>query len=419
MLKQINLIRIAMMLVIVLVAAIYIPDFYWKANKYEANKTNVYYSPVSKSFVLLKSDVRGVVYTDPQGKIYSRDDFEQLVPFLNFRQLMATGKMPDSLNGIAIIPKEINKNNIQFRINPLGINSRPLQLYPLIESKSGRVRLELPPDYFRITERMEFVTSLTNEINEEKSELFTNALKKQGFKFPSKFIYGNPSTKKLFDEGYFVIDDENSVFHIKMVKGKPFCKKTKIPADLEIAYMAINETELREFYGMIATKKNEAYLISYKNYELIKLPVEGYNHQDHTLLLRGDLFYRTIVLSNESGLKAVITDRNYNVIDKYSETKPTKEEKLAGTIAAYLFPFTIETEKATTPFINFYFNFSGVRSLIITFVMLAVSFLYLRRKNLSPLKVAPYYVLVLLTGVYGFIALLIIRDFDDDPSESK
>lgn len=419
MLKQINLIRIAMMLVIVLVASIYIPDFYWKANKYEANKTNVYYSPVSKSFVLLKSDVRGVVYTDPKGKIYSRDDFEQLVPFINFRQLMATGKMPDSLNGQAIIPKEINKNNVQLRINPIAINSRPLQLYPLMESKSGRVRLELPPDYFRISDRMEFVTSRTNEINEEKSEMFTNALKKQGFKFPSKFIYGNPSTKKLFDEGYFVIDNENNVFHIKMVKGKPFCKKTQIPSDLDIAYMAINETELREFYGMIATKKNEAYFISYKNYELIKLPVEGYNHQEHTLLVRGDLFFRTLVVSNESGLTAVITDRNYKVIDKYSETRPTKEEKFAGTVAAYLFPFTIEIEKATTPFVNFYFSFSGVRSLLLSLIMLVSAFLYLRKKNLPVVKVAPYYVLVLLTGIYGFIALLIIRDFDDDPGDSK
>ncbi len=74
---------------------------------------------------------------------------------------------------------------------------------------------------------------------------------------------------------------------------------------------------------------------------------------------------------------------------------------------------------ATTPFINFYFNFSGVRSLVLTIIMLAASFLYLRKKNLSLLKVAPYYVLVLITGIYGFIALLIIRDFDDDPSESK
>jgi len=303
--------------------------------------------------------VHGVVYTDPKGKIYSRDDFEQLIPFVNFRQLMLTGKLPDSLDGVKLIPKEINLNNVTLRVNPLAINSRPLQLYPLIESASGRVRLELPLDYFRISNRMEFVTSSSNEINEKKSKLFTDALTNEGFKFPSKFIYGNPSTKKPFDEGYFVIDSGNNVFHIKMIKGKPFCKKTNIPSDLGIAYMAINEFELREFYGIIVTTNDEVFLISYDHYKLIKLPVAGYDHQEHQLQFRGDLFYRSIVVYKENGFNAVVTDRNYKVVDSYSETKPTKDEMAAGVIASYLFPFTIVIEKDTTPFVNFYFNFSG------------------------------------------------------------
>lgn len=419
MLKQINLVRIVMMLIIVLTASIFIPDFYWKANKHELKRTGVYFSPISKSFFFLKSDVHGVVYTDPKGKIYSRDDFEQLIPFVNFRQLMLTGKLPDSLYGVKLIPKEINLNNVTLRVNPLAINSRPLQLYPLIESASGRVRLELPLDYFRISNRMEFVTSSTNEINEKKSRLFTSALTEQGFKFPSKFIYGNPSTKKPFDEGYFVIDSGNNVFHIKMIKGKPFCKKTKIPSDLGIAYMAINEYELREFYGVIVTNNDEAFLISYDHYKLIKLPVEGYNHQEHQLQFRGDLFYRIIVVYKENGFNAVITDRNYKVVDRYGETKQTKDEMTAGVIASYLFPFTTVIEKDTTPFVNFYFTFSGLRSLILTLIMLGASFLYLRKKNLPVKRVVPYYLLVLLTGIYGFIALLIVRDFDDDPGDSK
>ncbi len=419
MLKQINLFRIAMMLVIILVASIYLPDFYWKANKHEVSRTTAYFSPVTKSFFLLKSDVRGVVYTDPKGKIYTRDDFERLVPFLNFRQLMATGKFPDSLQGVALVPKQINLNNITLKATPAAINNRPLQIYPLIESASGRVRLELPPDIFRISDRIEFVTALTNQVNEEKSELFTKALTKEGFSFPSKFIYGNPSTKKPFDQGYFVIDNENTVFHIKMVKGKPFCKKTSIPADLDIAYMAINETELREFYGMIITKKDEAYLISYKNYQLIKLPVEGYNHQEHTLQIRGDLFYRTLTVIKDNGFNTVITDRNYKVVDRYSETKPSREERTAGIVASYLFPFTTEIELDTTPFINFYFKNYGLRFFILSIILLAASFFYLKKKNLSIVKALPFYLLVLLTGIYGFIALIAIRDYEDDPNEAK
>jgi hypothetical protein len=415
MLSQMNLIRFSMILMIGIITSIFIPDFYWKANKREANRTNVNYSPVTKSFVLLKSDVRGATYTDPQGKIYSRDEFEQLVPFMNFRQLMATGKLPDSLNGVALVPKEISINNLTLRVLPATINSRPLQIYPLMESASGRVRLELPPDYFRIKGRMEFITSQTNEVNEEKSELFTQALKKEGFQFPSKFIYGNPSTKKPFDEGYFVIDRDNYVFHIKMVKGIPFCKKTPIPSTLDIVYMAINETELREFYGLFVTRSNEAYLISYKNYQLIKLPLLGYDHQNDMLQFRGDLFYRTLVLNKENGLEVVITDRNYQVIDKYSEKKPTSEETTAGIIAAYLFPFTIEIEKFNTPFINFYFTLSDARCLILSFLLAGITIFYLKRREIGVKQGAIYYLWVLLTGLFGFIGILAVRDFKNDP----
>jgi len=407
------------MLIIVLAASIFIPDFYWKANKHEINRTSVYYSPIKKSFVLLKSDVRGVNYTDIKGKQFSRDEFEELIPFVNFRQLMLMGKLPDTIDGHSIVPREINLNNVTLRVNPIMINSRPLQLFPLFESASGRVRLELSPDYFRIGKRMEFVTSITNEVNEEKSQLFTSALQKEGFSFPSKGIYGNPTTKKPFDEGYFVIDNSNKVFHIKMVKGKPFCKNTGIPSSLGIVFISAVEFELREFYGLIITDKNEAYFISYDNYRLIQLPVKDYDHQENTLQVRGDLLYRILVVNKESGFNTVVTDRNYQVVDRYSERWPGKESSTAGIVSAYIFPFTIAIEKDTTPFINFYFKFSDLRCLFLSVVFLIITVFYLRKKNVATKKMGYFSVLVLLTGMYGFIAVLAIKDFDDDPSIPK
>ena len=419
MLKYTNVIRIIMMLVIVLVASIFIPDFYWKANKHETNRTNVYYSPIKKCFVLVKSDVREINYFDAKGNKLNRDEFEEYVPFVNFRQLMLTGKLPAVIDSISIVPREVNLNNVTLRVNPVMINSRPLQLYPLFESASGRVRLELSADYFRIDKRMEFVTSITNEVNEEKSILFTNALQKEGFSFPSKRIYGNPTTKKPFDEGYFVVDNSNKIFHIKMVKGKPFCKNIGVPSNLGTVFISVIEYELREFYGMIITDKNEAYFISYDNYKLIKLSVENYNHQENTLQIKGDLFYRILIVNKENGFNAVVTNRDYKVIDKYSESRPGKDSRTAGIISSYIFPFTVSIEKETTPFINFYFNFSDARCLILSFILFVVTAFYFRKKNVPVKKIGYYSVLVLLTGIYGFLAILAVKDFEDDPGISK
>lgn len=414
--KNVNITRIILALIIVLVTSIFIPEFYWKVFKHTQKRTNVSYSPIKKGFILVKSDVYGVNYTDLKGNEYTREQYEGLVPFLTFRQLMLSGKMPDSIGGIPVTPKEINRNNFTLRTNASAINSKPILLYPMFESKSGRVKLELPQDFFRITDRMEFIISSSNKIGEKKSNLFTEALKESGFQFPGKMIYGNPTTMKPFDEGYFVLDNNNAVFHIKMVKGQPVCKKTEIPTNLGIVRIVVNEYELREWYGMIITESNELYFISYDNYKLIKLPVDSYDHSLDQIQVKGDLLYRTIIINKENGYKAIVTDRNYAVVDSCEDNWPGKDEKTAGIISAYIFPFTIEIEKGTTPFVNFYINLSDFRGLIIPLILLIALGYYFRQKNTPLKKAGIFYLLVLLTGIFGFLAVLAIKDFEDDPS---
>jgi hypothetical protein len=418
MVRYITAIRVLLMLIIVLVSSVYLPDFFWKANKHENKKINVFYSPILKDFVFIKADVRQTYYADTKGKYYTRDEFEPLLPFLNFRQLMLAGKLPDVIDGVPIRPKEVSLNNINMRVQPAIIQYKPLQLFPLFESASGRLRLELPPDFFRIRSRMEFITSITNEINEEKSSLFTAALVKEGFSFPAKAIYGNPSTKKPFDEGYFVIDDKGKVFHIKMVKGRPFCKDTGIPADLDIVYMVTTENELREFYALAVTKKNEVFIVSYDKYSLIQIPVEEYDYKENTLLIKGDLFYRVITVNQENGYHSIVTNRKYQIISRTGESWSGSEATNAGIIASCLFPFTVQIEKDTTPYIDFYVQYSDFRALFASNIALLFAMYYFRKKRIPIRQAALYCTVVILTGVYGLIALLTVKDFDDDPGKS-
>ena len=418
MVTHISSIRIVLMLLIVLSVSIFLPDFYWKANKREINKANIFYSPIKKGFVLIKSDARGVSYADAEGNYYSRDEFEALTPFLNFRQLMLSGKLPETIDSIPIPPKAINLNNFSLRVPPAMINTKPLQLFPLLESASGRLRLELPPDVFRIDKRMEFITCLTNTVNENKSALFTAALVKEGFTFPAKGIYGNPSTKKPFDQGYFVLDSKSKVFHTKMVKGAPYCKDTGIPQDLGIVTILPTENELREFYALLITEKNEAYFVSYDKYKLISLPVENYNHEENTLYVKGDIFYRVLAVNKDNGYHAVVTDRQYHVLDRIDSTGPGRNISAAAIAASYIFPFTIAIEKDTTPYIDFYFRHSGFSAIPAALISLLFALYYLKKRNVPALRAGIYSLVVTLTGVYGLIALLTVRDFDDDPGIS-
>jgi hypothetical protein len=406
--------RILCLLLIVFVASIFIPKYYWLKFEKNIRKPMVYYSPVNHDFLISKLADKEMFYLDRKGIKYDRDQFEKLTPLLNYRQLVSVGKLPDSLNGVPLNIDMIRLNNIMLKVTTDEVDVKPIQLFPLFESRSGRVRLEMPDDYFRITNRFEFIDCQTNSVNQDKTNLFTEALSTNNFSFPAKMIAGNPNYKKPFDEGYFVLDSKNKMFHIKMIKGKPFCDPVDIPESLDIAYMNISESPLREIYGFLFTKQNEVYLISYDHYKLIKLPLENFDMQKENFLLIGDLFYRTISLTSAKSVRTVVTDRNYKVIDRYQENWPGNYDLPAGAVAATIFPFTLRLSDASSSFSNFYFKFSGLQAVLISFVLTILTFFILRIRKISLKKGWFDLILVLVTGIFGFIAVLLIKNIDNN-----
>ncbi|MFZ5517863.1 MAG: DUF4857 domain-containing protein [Candidatus Zhuqueibacterota bacterium] len=405
----IKITRILLLVIAIIVAAIYLPHFYWMIFDINIRTPYVMYSAVTDDFMFYRYRNQELFYVDKQGKEYSRDQFEELLPLQNYRQLSSSGKMPDSLRGQKIDIRDVRDNNITYRVTPEDFDNLQIQLYPLFESQSGRVRLEMPREFFRIARRMEFIDADKNEVNEEMSARFTSALTAQGFQFPAKLISGNPNPKKAFDEGYFVVDAGNAVFHLKQVKGEPFCVKTAIPSDIPIAAIVMREFSLREFYGLLFTQANDVYLISYENYQLIKLPIEGYNREADVFTLSADLFFRVMTLRSDSEIRAFVTDRDYKIINTYSETWKTKFQMTRGIVASYLFPFSIELTAAKSKLVNLYFHFSSWHYFLgnLFFFVLAIGLLLWKKSpvsnNIFELTV------ILVTGVYGLVAVLIFE----------
>jgi hypothetical protein len=406
-----NTVRLARAFLVFLLTLVFswvLPHYFWKAFDVSVRAPRVSYSPVENRFLLLRPESKSVRYVDLNGKEYTREEYERLLPLGNYRQLAASGQMPDSLRGVKLDLKVIAANNLFTRIMAADIGLPQIPLYPLFESQSGRVRVEMPTDFFRIRERMEFLDAETNTVQNEKSQMFTDTLLARGFVFPAKQIAGNPTTRKPFDEGYFVVDAKDAVYHIKMVRGKPYCVKTGIPAVPRILQMFIAETGLREFYGMLVAENNSVSLISYDNYRLIRLPLTKYDARTCALFFNGDLFFRTVTAQSDRWLETVVTDREYGVVDSYHEAWPTREETRAGAWAAGIFPFSFHLEDDDSAYVDFYGQRSGwiaLWGLLASVVLLIVS-LRLRRKairdNVFDL------ILVAVTGIFGFLAVHMI-----------
>ncbi len=407
-----NLVRLARMILVVvaaLVAAVYIPRAYWLAFDVYVSPPRVFYSPVTETFLFMRFDQSGSRIHDVAGKTYTREEFESLTPLTSYRQLVAIGAMPDSLRGVALDLQTVARNSLSMRLYRSVLDSPPPDLYPMFESQSGRVGLEWPDDMFRITSAVEFLNAATNATDTVQSRRFTDAMVAAGFLFPAADIAGNPSVLKPFDEGYFVTDAVGKVFHIKKVRGNPFCRNIGIPDSIHVLKIRPQEMQLREFYGILIDREYALYLISYDQYRLVRLPISGYDPPRVTLTLSGDLFYRIWTMVGDTVLQTTVTDREYRPVATYRESWPSRYEQTPGVVASFLFPFTIELTDPSSMYLRPFVRWSGLPGLVGILIALGLMLIVIRLKGQRISSGWFDLVVVACSGIFGLLAVNLIE----------
>ncbi len=388
-----------------------LPEFYSRLFSKSIAKPYVYYSSISNEFVFTEFKDGNLQRTDSKGNELSREEFERLTPFFNYKQLLYREEMPDTIQGIPIDLQELRLNGIYFSVRSSDIFSYKIPIAPLLESKPGRPDLSMPVEFIRIADELQFIDSESNSVLPELSKLFNDELISKGFHFPAKRMFGNPTTRKPFDEGYFIIDNEGDLFHLKRVKNKPYVVKINLPSDINVKFVVVREMNLKEFYALMITEDNRLFLITYDNYKIIELPSDGYDCANYKLIFKGNLLYREISFRNQNSIRSIITDRNYKVIDTYYDEWESNEESMVGIISKSIFPFKISFEDNNNSFINFYTEVSGFEYLIGNIIAFLIGLVLLttkfKRKNSTKIMDL---LIVLFTGIYGLIAVLLIRD---------
>lgn len=403
--------RIARYLLILLTSLIFsiiITEYYWMSFEKAIYPPKVYYSPITENFVITKVRNKKYLVTDKEGNELSRKDFERLLPFLTYKQLLYKGTMPDTIQNVSIDVHKVRENNFSIPLKPKEMASFQIPLAPLIESAPNRADLQLPEDMFRITERLEFINCEANTINEEKSKLFNDVLVEKGFTFPAKKIFGNPSTRKAFDEGYFIVDNTDNFFHLKRIKGKPYVKKIELP-NIKIKYIKVRELNLREFYGLVVSEDNRLFVISYDKYKFIELPVKGYASKEMQIKFTGDLFYRLVTITAKDSIASFVMNRNYRLLDTYSEKWKGNNETIAGKFFKNFFPFSLTFTDRNNSYVDFYgrHNYSFIVNIILAIIAFFILWKYFNRKPVTQILDL---IIIVFTGIFGFIAVLLIRD---------
>lgn len=402
----------------ILVISIFLPTLYKNIFGTRVDKTMVFYSPVDEDFIKmtrLKGKDRKVIYSNFQDETYSLDEHKIKLPFIFYSDLLKIDKFPEKFSSYAQDIMSIRREKSYMKIKPEMIKTKIVNLYPLFESKPKYSSLELPKDLFSLTkEGIQFVTTSTNTINTKKSNIYNNRLKELGAKFPLYDAFGTPTTRKPFDEGYFILDSTSQLFHLKQIDNKPSIKKVPTK-DLETKFVLNKENSRKEFYGLLVSKTNDVYLMMYDDYELVKLPIENFDYNKKSIKLMTTPINRIITIEHidkrkkEKSITTIVTNLDYEVIKKNNFTYSLKKGAVYENIKKWIFPFKVYLVKNPNGDYSFQIRDLNKNAFTFTLILSLVFLIYLKVKGYSIRKHFLQVVLIATSGIFALIALILFK----------
>lgn len=361
----------------------------------------VYFSSVVKQFCFREGSGKDALRYDASGRQYSESEFDAALPMLNYRQLAVNGAMPDSINGQPVTAHDIRRSTVVFRYAKTDVSTPRVGLYVLLESMSGRVDLASPGDAFRLGSTVEFIDVKSNAVNHAKSDLYANELRRRGFTFPAQWAAGDFSTRKPYDEGYFVLDAQGQLFHMKQVSGKPFIRNTGAGDSIRVAHFAILTVADRRFYGFVFDEQGGMYILESPSYRLTKLDVPPLDMSRSEALIMGNMFYWTVTVTTPDGKRYYALDNaSLKRVDEYAIAH---EKNLWDKASAWIFPAYLTFSDATK-YVQPKLNFTAPAALIFN-LLLALAYAAAVRKRKKSAAVTCGSLYILITGIAGLTAM--------------
>lgn len=409
--KHKSAIYILMLFTFTLVALSALPALVQKATYTPYRYPFMYYSSMLEQLCLIDYPNKEFPMSDKAGNRYNTAEFDSLMPLLNYRQLMSDSRLPDSLKGKEITPPILRTATVNFRLNPSEVNRPDTILHILYEAMPKRVgTLEAPPDVFRLTNKIEFIDIETNSVDLKKSQTYQTALEKVGFTFPARWVSGNPQPRKPYEEGYFCLDTNGKLFHIKMVNNRAFIRDTKLDQVVDIAWFSIYESANKRFYGFLFDTDGNSYIVEDGGgkYDLLKMDIEPIDITKDRFGLMGNLLYWTVTINRPDGMDAYGLDTE--TLTRLDEYHMELQTGLWDQVSAFAFPWYITVNNPDSKYSFPVFHWSGWIGFAISLLLAAIYMGVTGRKKRKGILYAGY---IFLTGITGWVVLALLPDIDE------
>lgn len=390
---------------LILLMAQFLPGIYNYVTVKASKTPFTLYSSVEQEFVQIQNPDGNLVRCSKSGKVYTEAEFDSVLPFFYLRQLVTDGRFPKTVQGVEIHPQQAQKANFMYRYSPGEYYLNPINLYPLFDGMSGRVDLKMPKDFFRTSSSgLEFIEPAGNKTDKTKSKLFTDKMLTAGFVFPAKKVWGNPTPRKEYDEGYFLLDSDNKLFHLKMLKERPYIKQISTPDQVVPAFVSVTEFRNQESYAFMAGENNKFYYLKKPGYKWVELPIGNFDYKEDRMLIIGNQLDWTIQVAqgNENKYFAL------NASDLKPLDQMTSSESPATFVllSKYIFPFRLNLVTPYDEEVKLRFSDFSYQAFILQFILALIVFRFIDKRKFRWSTPATF-----LFGIFILIPYLAYKNY--------
>lgn len=413
--------RLFLLLLGTFLACHFLPYLHWLAFAPKLRSPQVHYSALARDFLLLGIKGETVHYTDSQGTSLTRDRFEELLPLANWPQLTKDGRMPTHIHGAPIPLDQLRRSQFSMRAKPEDFDSPRPGLTHLLEAGGDRVRLEMPSEVLRLgRDRLEFLTPSDNTTLPAKSALFTKALLDAGLHFPLQLYASNPTNRKPYDEGLYLVDADGQAFLLRQLRGTPevTALAPKGWSGLKLRHILVQESEGREPRAVLFTKDDRVLVVLGEEHRLVALPLRSFRTGLSSFSLRGDLLNRLVVCETDGHLEAVALDRDYRELQRLERMLPRRSDTTTGRVASLLFPISWQLVSPTSGYAWIYASIGSAKALILSALLAVLWFFLATRTPARPFRfILAECVIIMAAGLPGLIAawLLPVHSVPESP----
>lgn len=379
------------------------------------------YTPPKYPMVLYSSQLDDIVHidyhnrefpmTDSKGNVYTSYESDSLMPLLNFRQLVSDGRMPDTICGRPTDLRAIANYQVIFHVSPTILHKPAPTAFPIFESMPKRVGNISTDHVFMLSNDVWVYDISQNSFDEVATNIFKSELERRDFVFPAKWVIGNTNPRKKYDEGYFALDDDGKLFHMKLVNDRPFIRNTHLQAPSGWHSFHPYEPNLHNFYGILVSNEgklartniddNGAYYVQW-------LDIPNIDPETDHVKVMGNYLYWNVSIAKPEGLYTYALNAwtlKFMAKDYIPAPNNTWDE-----VRKWVFPFVIKLKHDDTTFIDPRLMDINTNAIWFNIVLMSI-YIYRKRRNGSPVR---WYALasILVFGIGAFLAMAFLPKND-------